>query len=348
VLIGAEDRVAILLHQGIKGKHGKTGLAFLRYSEAFIVAAIDSESAGESLSQLTGINKNVPIVGSVKEALKYSPNVLLIGIAPSGGALPEEWWQEVKLGVEAGLSLVNGLHTPMQKKFDSLRSQQWIWDIRQEPQNLKIGSGKARSLGCQRILTVGTDMAIGKMSTSIELDKAARKKGFKSKFLATGQAGIMIVGDGLPLDAVRVDFAAGAVEQLVINCGAENDLLFIEGQGSLLHPGSTATLPLIRGSQPTALVLVHRCGQKHIRDFPEILIPPLTDVIHLYETVTRGAGSFADVKVKAIALNTFHLDIDTAKAAIEEVRQKTGLPCTDVVRFGADFLLERLGRVFKL
>jgi uncharacterized NAD-dependent epimerase/dehydratase family protein len=342
VLINAEHRVAILLHQGIKGKHGKTGLAFLRYSKVSIVAAIDSESVGESLPQLTGIDKNVPIVASVKEALQYNPNVLLIGIAPSGGALPEEWWQEVKLGVEAGLSLVNGLHTPMEKKFDSLRSQQWIWDIRQEPQGLKIGSGKARSLTCQRILTVGTDMAIGKMSTSIELDKAARKKGIKSKFLATGQAGIMIAGDGLPLDAVRVDFAAGAVEQLVINYGSENDLLLIEGQGSLLHPGSTATLPLIRGSQPTALILVHRCGQKHIRDFPDILIPPLKDVINLYETIARGAGSFAEVKVKAIALNTFHLDTDTAKTAIEEVQQKTGLPCTDVVRFGSDFLLEGL------
>jgi uncharacterized NAD-dependent epimerase/dehydratase family protein len=342
VLIGAEHRVAILLHQGIKGKHGKTGLAFLRYSEAPIVAAIDSESAGESFTQLTGINKNIPLVASVEEALQYNPNLLLIGIAPSGGALPEAWWQEVKQGVEAGLSLVNGLHTPMQKKFDCLRSRQWIWDIRQEPQGLKIGSGKARSLTCQRILTVGTDMAIGKMSTSIELDKAARKKGIKSKFLATGQAGIMIAGDGLPLDAVRVDFAAGAVEQLVTNYGWEHDLLCIEGQGSLLHPGSTATLPLIRGSQPTALILVHRYGQKHIRDFPEIFIPPLTDVIHLYETVARGAGSFNSVKVKAIALNTFHLDLDAAKAAIEEIQQATGLPCTDVVRFGADFLLEKL------
>jgi uncharacterized NAD-dependent epimerase/dehydratase family protein len=342
VLIGAEHRIAILLHQGIKGKHGKTGLAFLRYSEASIVVAIDAESAGESLSQLTGINKNVAIVASVAEALQYDPNVLLIGIAPSGGALPDAWWQEVKQGVEAGLSLVNGLHTPMLKKFDDLPSHQWIWDIRQEPQSLKIGSGKARSLTCQRILTVGTDMAIGKMSTSIELNRTAQKKGIKSKFLATGQAGIMIAGDGLPLDAVRVDFAAGAVENLVMNYGWEHDLLFIEGQGSLLHPGSTATLPLIRGSQPTALVLVHRCGQKHIRDFPEILIPPLADVINLYETVARGAGSFADVKVKAIALNTFHLDTDAAKDAIEQVQKTTGLPCTDVVRFGADLLLEGL------
>jgi uncharacterized NAD-dependent epimerase/dehydratase family protein len=342
VLKSAKDRVAILLHQGIRGKHGKTGLAFLRYSEASIVAAIDYECAGESLSNLTGIDLNVPIVASVAEALKYEPNVLLIGIAPSGGALPEEWWEEVKLGVEAGLSLVNGLHTPLASKFEHLRSGQWVWDIRQEPSGLRIGSGRARSLDCQRFLTVGTDMAIGKMSTSIELNRAAQKRGIKSKFLATGQAGIMISGSGIPLDAVRVDFAAGAVEQMVTEWGNEYELLLIEGQGSLLHPGSTATLPLIRGSQPTGLILVHRFGQKHIRDLPHISIPPLTEVIHLYETVARGAGSFGEVKVKAIALNTFHLDTEAAKTAIEQVQQETGLPCIDVVRFGADLLLEKI------
>lgn len=338
----AEHRIAILLHEGIRGKHGKTGLAFLRYGEVPVVAAIDAECAGESLTGLTGIEKNVPIVANLKEALSYNPNVLLVGIAPSGGALPEAWWEEVKQAQEAGLSLVNGLHTPMATKFESLRAGQWIWDIRQEPQGLNIGSGKARSLGCQRILTVGTDMAIGKMSTSIELHRAAQRKGIKSKFLATGQAGIMIGGTGIALDAVRVDFAAGAVEQMVLTHANDCDLLFVEGQGSLLHPGSTATLPLIRGSQPTGLILVHRAQQKHIRDLPDVLIPPLAEVVHLYETVARGAGSFAEVKVVAIALNTFHLDADSAKAEIEKVRQETGLPCTDVVRFGADSLLDKI------
>ncbi|MGL5871966.1 MAG: DUF1611 domain-containing protein [Xenococcaceae cyanobacterium] len=342
MLKSTEHRVAILLHQGICGKQGKTGLAFLRYSNIPIVAAIDAECAGESLTALTGIEKDVPIVASITEALSYNPNVLLIGIAPSGGALPEVWWEEVKQAVEAGLSVVNGLHTPMASKFDTLRSQQWIWDIRQEPQGLNIGSGKARSLSCQRILTVGTDMAIGKMSTSIELNRAAQKKGIKSKFLATGQAGIMIGGAGIPLDAVRVDFAAGAIEQLILSYGKDYELLLVEGQGSLLHPGSTATLPLIRGSQPTGLILVHRAGQKHIRDLPEIIIPPLSEVVNLYETVAYGAGSFGEVKVKAIALNTFHLDTNSAQAEIQKVQQETGLLCTDVVRFGADLLLEKI------
>ena len=344
-MLQPDRRVAILLHDGIKGAHGKTGVALLRYSEATIVAVIDRECAGKSLPKLTGINRDVPIVATVEKALAYKPDVLVIGIAPSGGVLPDEWWLEIKQGLASGLSIVNGLHTPMNsipELGDSLREGQWIWDVRQEPPNLPIASARARSLACRRVLTVGTDMGVGKMSTSLELNKAAQKRGLRSKFLATGQAGLMIAGDGVPLDAVRVDFAAGAVEQIVMRYGSDRDILHIEGQGSLLHPGSTATLPLIRGSQATHLILVHRPGQTHIRNHPQVEIPPLPEVIQLYETVARAGGAFADVKVAAIALNTFHLNVSEAQQAIEQVQAETKLPCTDVVRFGADVILDTI------
>ncbi|AFZ34590.1 protein of unknown function DUF1611 [Stanieria cyanosphaera PCC 7437] len=332
-------RIAILLHEGIKGNHGKTGLAFLRYSQAQIVVVIDAQSAGESLFRLTGIAKEIPIVANVEQALIYTPDVLLIGIAPSGGQLPTSWQEEIQIAIAAGLSLVNGLHTPFALQFPHLQPQQWIWDIRQEPSGLSIGAAKARHLACQRILTVGTDMAVGKMSTSLELQRAAQRQGIKAQFMATGQGGLMIAGQGIPLDAIRVDFAAGAVEQTVIKLGQECDLLMIEGQGSLLHPGSTATLPLLRGSQPTGLILVHRARQTHIRDFPDIPIPSLPEVIQLYESVASAAGTFGTIKVKAIALNTFHLDLKTAQREIQATETITGLPCTDAVRFGADILL---------
>ncbi|MBE9125359.1 MULTISPECIES: DUF1611 domain-containing protein [unclassified Coleofasciculus] len=338
------QRVAILLHEGIRGSHGKTGLTLLRYGEATIVAVIDQQCAGESLSELTGIPCNAPIVDSVASALTYQPDVLAIGIAPSGGVLPDAWWQEVKQGVAAGLSVFNGLHTPMASDPELrslLKSGQHIWDIRQEPSGLGIiGSGQGRSLSCKRILTVGTDMSVGKMSASIELHRAACRRGIRSKFLATGQAGLMIAGDGIPLDAIRVDFAAGAVEQMVMGFGNDHDLLIVEGQGSLLHPGSTATLPLIRGTQPTGLVLIHRAGQKHIRNYDYVPIPPLPDVIRLYEMVASAGGAFASVQVVAIALNTGHLDDGAARQAIEQVKAETGLPCTDAVRFGADLLVD--------
>jgi uncharacterized NAD-dependent epimerase/dehydratase family protein len=342
VRIEPKNRVAVLLHEGIRGIHGKTGLAYLRYGEAIVVVVIDAQCAGESLEKLTRIPGNIPIVASVSEALIHAPDLLLIGIAPSGGALPDAWWNEVKQGVAAGLSVANGLHTPMAHHFGQLLPGQWIWDIRQEPKNLRIGQGRARSLFCKRILAVGTDMSVGKMSACLELERAAKKRGLKSKFLATGQGGLAIAGEGIALDAVRVDFAAGAVEQMVLDGEGASDVLFVEGQGSLLHPGSTATLPLIRGSQPTGLVLVHRAGQKHIRDLPDYLIPPLPEVVKLYETVASAGGVFGEVKVKAIALNTFHLLEAEAKSAIENVTLETGLPCTDVVRFGAESLLDKI------
>ena len=335
-------RVAILLHEGVTGKQGKTGLAFLRYSETETVAVIDRTRAEQSLIELTGIDKSVPIVSHITQALHYHPDVLLIGTAPSGGKLPEDLQAEVTEAVRRGLSIVNGLHTWLAPQYSDLQENQWIWDIRKEPSGLFIGTAQARSLSCQRILTVGTDMAIGKMSTSLELDRLARKKGIKSQFVATGQAGIAISGRGIPLDAVRVDFAAGAVEKTVLELGRDKDLVIVEGQGSLLHPGSTATLPLIRGSQPTGLILAHRAGATQIRDLPEITIPPLTEVIQLYETVASVAGATEPVKVKAIALNTYGMDAKIANEAIARTQQSTGLPCTDAVRFGAEILLSAL------
>jgi uncharacterized NAD-dependent epimerase/dehydratase family protein len=339
------DRVAILLHDGVQGTQGKTGLAMLRYSDAEIVTVIDRATVGLSLPELTGIPRQVPIVASVTEALMYKPTVLVIGIALLGGILPADWQADVQQAIASGLSIVNGLHTPLNREPTLqalLKPGQWIWDIRQEPQGLTVGTGQARLLACSRVLTVGTDMSVGKMSASLELHRASLKQGLRSSFLASGQAGMMIAGTGIPLDAIRVDFAAGAVEQLVMQAGGDRDILHIEGQGSLLHPASTATLPLIRGSQPTHLVLVHRAGQTHIRNAPRVQIPPLPDVVQLYEAVAAAAGAFTPARVAAIALNTAHLTPHEAQQAIVQVQEETNLPCTDPVRLGAHPLLEAI------
>ncbi|MEA5618515.1 DUF1611 domain-containing protein [Cronbergia sp. UHCC 0137] len=341
--LALNQRIAVLLHEGLDGTGGKTGLSILRYSESPIVAVIDRESSGKSLLELTGIKRDVPIVASVASALHFQPEVLVIGIAPKGGAIPDDYWIEIKDALKAGMSIVNGLHTPLANIPELnalLKPGQLIWDVRKEPGNLDIASGIARTLPCRRILTVGTDMAIGKMSTSLELHWAAKLRGWRSKFLATGQTGLMLEGDGVALDAVRVDFAAGAVEQIVMRFGKNYDILQIEGQGSLLHPGSTATLPLIRGSQPTQMILVHKAGQTHIKNCPQVEIPPLPEVIKLYETVASAGGAFGTVPVVGVALNTKDLDEIAAKEAIAQTINQTGLPCTDPVRFGAGVLLD--------
>ncbi len=343
--ITANHRVAILQHQGIFGPTGKTGLTLLRYSQANIVAVIDRESAGRSLIELTGIPRDVPIVASVDAALEMNPDVLAVGIAPPGGALPPEWFDEIRNAIAAGLSIVNGLHTPLDNHPElpfPLREGQWIWDVRQEPPGLKIGSAQAAKLACRRVLTVGTDMAIGKMSTCLEIHHLAKQRGLRSHFVATGQAGLMIAGTGVALDAVRVDFAAGAVEQAVMQSATDCDLMLVEGQGSLFHPGSTATLPLLRGSQPTHLVLVHRVGQTHIKNHPHVPIPALSEAIALYERVASAAGALTPSRVVAVALNSRDVDEAASRDAIGQIEAETGLPCTDPVRFGPQKLLDAI------
>ncbi|AFY53983.1 hypothetical protein Riv7116_1420 [Rivularia sp. PCC 7116] len=335
------QKIAILLHEGIRGTHGKTGLSLLRYSDAPIVVAIDRDSSGESLEELTGIKRDVPIAASVKDALQFKPQVLVIGIAPKGGSLPDDYWHEIKDALVGGMSIMNGLHTPLGKSPELktlLKPGQLIWDVRKEPSNIGVCRLAARNLSCKRVLTVGTDMAVGKMSASLELNRSSRLRGLRTKFIATGQTGLMLEGDGVALDSVRVDFAAGAVEQVVMRYGKNYDILHIEGQGSLLHPSSTATLPLIRGSQPTQMILAHRLGQNQVVE--GVPIPPLAEVIKLYEMVASAAGAFAPVPVVGIALNTRNFDDDRAKKAISLIESETGLPCTDAIRFGGDKLLD--------
>ncbi|MGD1896061.1 MAG: DUF1611 domain-containing protein [Phormidesmis sp.] len=341
-MLKPDDRIAIFMHTGLKGGKGKTGISLLRYSRNEIVAVIDETAAGESITALTGLDRDVPIVRSVEAAIALNPTVLAIGLAPSGGTLPEPWYREVKQAVGAGLSVMNGLHTQMNEDAQLrslIRPGCWVWDIRKEPQGLRVGGGRALALPCDRVLTVGTDMAVGKMSTSIELTKASQSKGRKSKLIATGQTGLMLGEDGVALDAVRVDYAAGAVEQCGVRHGNDHDILFVEGQGSLLNPGSTATLPLLRGTQPTHLILVHKAGLTHIQHFPDFRIPPLSKVVELYESAVRAAGTFPETRVAGIALNTFGLNEKEARLAIAAASEETNLPCTDVVRFGAEPLL---------
>jgi len=352
-MLKPDDRIAVLMHDGLKGAKGKTGISILRYSQNPVVAVIDESAVGDSVLALTGLDRDIPIVADVDAALALKPTVLAIGLAPSGGKLPEPWYAQVKQAVKAGLSVMNGLHTQMNQDpevIEALRSnqrleasaEQWVWDIRQEPDDLVIGGGRARLLKCDRILTVGTDMAVGKMSTSIELNRASRIRGLRTKLIATGQTGLMLGEDGVALDAVRVDYAAGAVEQCLTRHAPGHDILFIEGQGSLLNPGSTATLPLLRGTQPTHLILVHKANLKAIQHFPDFKIPPLAEIVQLYESVVAAAGTFAPTHVSGIALNTFGLHEKEAREAIAAASEETGLTCTDAVRFGAEPLLTRI------
>lgn len=344
-----ERRLALLMHDAIQGQGGKMGLGLLRYSETPIVCVIDRESVGKDIMALTGIPRPVPIVASVAEAAALGANTLVPAIAPAGGALPPEWRAEVIQALHLGFSLINGLHEKMADAPDmsaALHPGASIFDVRQEPAGLDNGTGSARTLHAKRVLTVGTDMAIGKMTTSLELHAAAKRRGVPSAFVATGQIGICISGAGIPLDAIRVDFAPGAVEKAVLEAAVQiNDsdqgIIWVEGQGSILHPASTAWLALTRGSVPTQLILCHRIGQDAVMRAPWVKIPPLNEVAALYEAV---CAPIQPTKVVGIALNGGLLPDDDVRAACEAIEAETGLPTTDTVRFGGERLLDAVLR----
>ena len=345
-MLNETHKVALLMHGNLPvgmGSAGKMGHGLLRWRRGPIVAVIDRGHAGADSAAITGIPRSVPVVATVAEAAALGADVLVPAIAPPGGVLPPEWRSEIVDALRHGMSIVNGLHAPMatDAEFTAAKSPQaFIADIRREPANLANGLGRAKDLPCRRILTVGTDMAIGKMTVSLACDRAAADRGLRSSFLATGQIGICISGDGVALDAVRVDFASGAVEQLVLRHADHADLLWVEGQGSVLHPASTAWLPLMRGSMPTHLILCHRAGQEAVARTPWVRIPPLADIVRLYEQVSAAAGALPAANVVAIALNTSHLDENTARDAIQRTADETGLPVTDPIRFGADALVD--------
>lgn len=341
-MLRTDQPLAIFMSGFLGDRHGKMGYGILRFSPNPVVCVIDPRHAGKTVCDVVKLPRNAPVVATVAEAAARGATVLVLGVAPSGGHLPQSWLDEIDEAVRRGLSIVNGLHDHLAQRYPDLAPGQFVWDIRREPPDLGVGAGQARLLPGRRVLTVGTDMACGKMTAGLLLVQGARRRGVRADFVATGQVGITIWGSGVPLDAVRIDYACGAVERAVLAAG-DNALIVIEGQGSLLHPGSSATLPLIRGSCPTHLLLCHRAGMETVSKHPWVRIPPLDQVARLYEQVAGACGALPQAVTFGIALNTELLDDEQAREAVCQTRSLTGLPCTDPVRFGVEPLLDALG-----
>ena len=230
-MLDNSSKVAIYMQGHLFTENGKMGYGALRYLPNEIVAVIDSENTGKNTKDCLSINRSVPVVDSLDSAISHGAEVLLLGIANSGGKIPESWFSIIDDAVLKGLSIINGLHDELAIKYkDSLADNQWIWDVRIPQFIPKIATGKAQQINNKRILCVGTDMASGKMTTSLELFQWAKKNKIKSSFIATGQIGITLTGKGIPLDAYKVDYACGAVEQMVLE-ESNSDWIFIEGQG---------------------------------------------------------------------------------------------------------------------
>jgi uncharacterized NAD-dependent epimerase/dehydratase family protein len=222
-----------------------------------------------------------------------------------------------------------------------------IFDLRRPPPDLPVASGAAKTVDSYIVLTVGTDCNVGKMTAQLQLTRQLNTAGLRTRFVATGQTGIMIEGWGIAVDAVVADFIAGAAERLVLQGSAGADVVLVEGQGSINHPGySAVTLGLLHGSCPDALILCHQSSRQFIGDYRPaawLKIPPLKEYIRLYETI---GSAVHPTRVIAISLNTYDMTEEAARRACEAASRETGLPATDPVRFDPAPLVEavRQGR----
>jgi uncharacterized NAD-dependent epimerase/dehydratase family protein len=308
----------------------------VHYGPHPVVAILDSTRAGESY-------REIPIVATVAEAMQLGPTTAAVGVATQGGRFPPEWRDLLKDSIRAGLDLENGLHEfisedPELLKLAAERGVE-LRDLRKPPPDLSVPSGENLRVPATIVLTVGSDCAIGKKTVAVELDRAARRRGLKSVFVPTGQTGIWISGWGIAIDAVVSDFLAGAAERLVVEGAARGgDLLWVEGQGSLVHPAySGVTMGLMHGAAPHAYVLVHKAGATHTEGYPDHPLRPLPELIDLHE---RASLPLRPAKVVAIALHTGELGDDEARQEIAAVAGETGLPVHDPVRFGPEELLD--------
>ncbi|MGZ8715916.1 MAG: DUF1611 domain-containing protein [Gaiellaceae bacterium] len=324
--------------------YGKTMRGVLRYRRDDVVAIVDSARAAG------GTEDGVPVVATVDDALRFGPDTALVGVATQGGRFPPAWLELLRSCITNGLHVENGLHVflgadPELREL-AARHDVELRDLRRPPADLSTATGANLDVPGTIVLTVGSDCAIGKMTVALELDLEARRRGLASIFVPTGQTGMAIAGWGIAVDAVVADFIAGAAERLVIE-GAQRggELLWVEGQGAILHPVySGVTLGLYHGSVPHLLLLCHEAGRTEIEGAgggPHP-IPSLRELIELHERLALPARP---ARVAAVALNTRALAEAEAHAAVAAAQEETGLPTDDPVRFGAGKLVDAvLGR----
>jgi D-glutamate N-acetyltransferase len=316
--------------------YGKTLRGLMRYRRESVAAIQDTQRAGES-------DDGVPIVATVDEGMAYAPDTALVGVVTQGGHFPGDWQELLKSCVRHGLDLENGLHVRLRDipGLPELAREHKVElrDLREPPPDLSTATGANLDVDATIVLTVGSDCAIGKMTATCELDLEARKRGLRSVFVPTGQTGIAIAGWGIAVDAVVSDFLAGAAERLVVEGAERGDLLWVEGQGAILHPiYSGVTLGLIHGSAPHLYVLCHEAGRTVTEGDPtESPLPSLSELVDLHECMSLKKRP---AKVVAVALNTSTLSEEEGRAAIAAAEEETGLPADDPVRFGAGKLLE--------
>jgi uncharacterized NAD-dependent epimerase/dehydratase family protein len=280
----------------------------------------------------TGLPRLTP-----KNAYARGARAIVIGVAVSGGLIAHSWIPLLVEAMEAGLDVISGMHARLHDveplRDAAVRLGRKLIDVRVPPRDIPIATGRKRS--GKRLLTVGTDCALGKKYTALSIARALQERGVQADFRATGQTGILISGAGIPMDAVAADFEAGAAEMLSPDASSDHwDV--IEGQGSLLHPSFAAvSLGLLHGSQPDVIVVCHAAGREQVLGLPDYLLPSLEETIDL--NLRLGRRTNPAVRCAGISLNTSRLDGDSARDLLARESRRLGLPVADPVRGGTEF-----------
>jgi len=291
------------------------------------------------------IDMGVPDI-TIPEAVKAGVKSLVIGVAPIGGIVPDDWWASIEEAARAGLDIVCGLHFKLADNPEVAAAAEAsgarLIDVRTPPKHLPVGTGLKRT--GKRVLMVGTDCAIGKKYTALALDKAMREADMDSTFRATGQTGIMLAGEGIPIDAVVADFISGAAE-LISPDNIEDHWDVIEGQGSLFHPGySGVALGLLHGSQPDAFVLCHDATRTAVSGWEHYPLPAIRDAIDQH--VLLGSRTNPNIRCVGISVNTSMLAEEKRSDYLAELSTETGLPCVDPIIDGCGAIVDHIKQLF--
>ncbi len=336
--IGEYRRIVILTDGASRTDHAKTAVNLLRYRSGDILAVLDREYEGHTCREVFGVGGDTPIIASLENV--PVADSLFLGIAPTGGDLPESWHAIIATALRYQVDVVSGLHDFVSDvpEFQQLSrdNSSRIVDIRRNNIRTVARHATFRPENL-RVHTVGQDCCVGKMVVAVEVERRLRQLGHDAKFVATGQTGIMIGGHGVPVDSITADFVNGAVEELVL-AHEHHDTVVVEGQGSLVHPScSGVTLSLLHGCAPQGLIMCYAPGRTATMDFPHVALQSLPTLIGLYEDI---ASVRCPCEVIAIAMNSRGLSPAEVVWERERVEAQTGLPVCDVYADGADVLAQ--------
>lgn len=283
---------------------------------------------------------------TIKEAAEANVGSLIIGTASIGGGVPDAWIDTLVEALAQGIDIVAGVHKLLKDnprlREAATRSGARLVDVRIPPENIPVGNGKKRT--GRRLLTVGTDCVVGKKYTALSIERDMKASGMNVDFRASGQTGIMIAGKGIPIDAVVTDFVSGAAELLSPDNDADHwDI--IEGQGGIIHPGYAAvSMGLLLGSQPDAFVVCHEPSRTNLEGWDDFTSPTIQEVIE--RTTQIGKLTNAAIRCVGVSVNTSQLKTAEREKYLDDLSEKTGLPCVDPLKDGTQKIIDHLNKVF--